>query len=200
MPEPAPPVSLLPPGSSRLHYWYWVLIFVLTVTVGFGPLFVFIDEVKGRHGQLSVVAFFVLPVWLASAVGSRLPERYYRCHSFERRRRLYEMLGVHYFRFLVPHGDGINWLVRRSQPGYRVVRDRLTLADYEARTRRAEAFHLGCLLVMAPAAMYATFAGWSGMALWLTLPSIPLHLYPVLLQRYTRARMAKARHQRPVPV
>ena len=72
------------------------------------------------------------------------------------------MLGVHYFRFLVPHGDGINWLVRRSQPGYRVVRDRLTLADYEARTRRAEAFHLGCLLVMAPAAMYATFAGWSG--------------------------------------
>ena len=69
MPEPAPPVSLLPPGSRRLHYWYWALIFVLTVTVGFGPLFVFIDEVKGRHGQLSVVAFFVLPVWLASARG-----------------------------------------------------------------------------------------------------------------------------------
>jgi hypothetical protein len=101
------------------------------------------------------------------------------------------MLGVGYFRMLVPHGDGINWLVRRSQPGYRVVRDRLTLADYEARTRGAEAFHLGRLL-MAPAAVYATFAGWSRMALWLTLPSIPLHLYPVLLQRYTRARMAKA--------
>ena len=45
---------------------------------------------------------------------------------------------------------------------------------------------------MAPAAVYATYAGWSGMALWLALPSIPLHLYPALLQRYTRARMAKA--------
>ncbi|HEX5110390.1 MAG TPA: hypothetical protein VFV95_18195 [Vicinamibacterales bacterium] len=190
---PAFPPSLLPPGSRRLHYWYWALIFALTVSVGFGPLFVFIDQVNGRHGQLaSVVAFFVLPVWLASLVGARLPEGYYRCHPFERRGRLYEMLGVRYFRMLVPHGDGINWLVRRSQPGYRVVRDRLTLTDYEARTRAAEAFHLGCLLVMAPAAVYATFAGWSGMALWLTLPGIPLHLYPVLLQRYTRARMARA--------
>jgi len=102
------------------------------------------------------------------------------------------MLGVRYFQMLVPHGDGFNWLVRRSQPGYRVVRDRLTLADYETRTRVAEAFHLGCLLVMAPAAFYAMFAGWAGMALCLTLPSIPLHLYPVLLQRYTRARIARA--------
>ena len=166
---------------------------MLTVTVGFRPLFVFIDEVNGRHGQLSVVAFFVLPVWLASLVGSRLPEGYYRCHPFERRGRLYEMLGVRYFRMLVPDcalaSTGSSGA--RSQ-AIRVVRDWLTLADYEARTRGAEAFHLGCLLVMAPAAVYATFAGWSGMALWLTLPSIPLHLYPVLLQRYTRARMAKA--------
>ena len=35
----------------------------------------------------------------------------------------------------------------------------------------AEAFHLGCLLVMLPAAVYATWAGWVGMALWLTLPA-----------------------------
>ena len=56
------------------------------MTVGFGPLFVFIDEVERRHGQISFVAFFVLPAWLAAVVMSRLPERYYRCHSFERRR------------------------------------------------------------------------------------------------------------------
>ena len=50
---------------------------------------------------------------------------------------------------------------------------------------------------MAPAAVYATVAGWLGMALWLTLPGIPLHVYPVLLQRYTRARMARARNDAP---
>jgi len=191
VPEPTPSVSLLPPGSSWLHYWHWALVFCLTVIAGLGPLFVFINEVNKSHGQIGFVAFFVLPVWLASVVVSRLPARYYRCYPFERRGRLYEWLGVRSFRFIVPHGDGINRLARRWQPGYRVVRDRPTVADYEARTRRAEAFHLGCLLVMAPAAVYATYAGWSGMALWLALPSIPLHLYPALLQRYTRARMAK---------
>jgi hypothetical protein len=160
-----------------------------TVAVGFAPLFILIDHVtEGRAQEMSVVVLLLL---LASLAVSRLPGGYYRCRPFERRGRVYEMLGVRYFRMLVPHGDVFNWLVRRSKPGYRVVRDRQTLADYEARTRVAEAFHLGSLLVMAPAAVYAMFAGWSGMALWLTLPSIPLHLYPVLLQRYTRARMAK---------
>ena len=176
--------------ATYLLAWLLALPAYATVAVGFAPLFILIDHVtEGRAQELSVVVLLVL---LASLAVWRLPEGYYRCHPFERRGRLYEMLGVRYFRMLVPHGDVINWLVRRSQPGYRVVRDRQTLADYEARTRPAEAFHLGSLLVIAPAAVYATFAGWSGMALWLTLPSIPLHLYPVLLQRYTRARIARA--------
>lgn len=185
--------SLLPPGSSPLHYAYWGVIFALTVVLGFGPLYLFVQDMERLHGQLSGAAFWVLPIWLATTVVSRLPPRFYRCHPFERNGRIYELLGVHYFRFLVPHGDGINWLVRRTQPGYRVVRGRETMAAYRARTLGAEAFHLGCLLVMLPAAVYATWAGWTGIALWLTLPNIPLHVYPALLQRYTRARMARFR-------
>jgi hypothetical protein len=186
-----PAKPLLPSGSSRLHYLYWALIFLLTIGFGFGPLFVFVREIETLHGQLAATAFWLAPIALGTTAVSLLPAGFYQCRPFERGGRVYELLGVHYFRFLVPHGDGINWLVRRSQPGYRVVRNRQTIADYEVRTIGAEAFHLGCLIVMTPAAAYATVAGWLGMALWLTLPSIPLHIYPVLLQRYTRARMAR---------
>ena len=185
--------TVLPPGSSRLHYVYWALIFLLTMAFGFGPLYVFVQEIQRLHGRLSAVAFWLVPMGLATASMSLLPASFYQCQPFERGGRIYERLGVHYFRFLAPHGDGINWLVRRSQPGYRVVRNRQTIADYQARTIGAEAFHLACLIVVMPAAVYATVAGWRGMALWLTLPSIPLHLYPALLQRYTRARIIRNR-------
>ena len=185
------PLTLLPPGSGRLHYLYWTLIFLLTIAFGFGPLYVFVQEIERLHGHISATAFWLVPMGFATISMSRLPAGFYQCRPFERGGRIYEWLGVRYFRFVVPHGDGINWLVRRSQPGYRVVRDHQTMADYEARTIRAEAFHLGCLIMMTPAAVYATVAGWYGIALWLTLPSLPLHLYPALLQRYTRARMAK---------
>jgi hypothetical protein len=50
------------------------------------------------------------------------------------------------------------------------------MAAYQARTLGAEAFHLGCLLAMLPAAVYATWAGWTGIALSVTLPSIPLRV------------------------
>lgn len=109
--------------ATYLLAWLLALPAYATVAVGFLPLFIFIDEVEGRYGEaLSVVAFFVLPVGLASLAVWRLPEGYYRCHPFERRGRLYEMLGVRYFRMLVPHGDVINWLVRRSQRALRPPR------------------------------------------------------------------------------
>jgi hypothetical protein len=89
-------------------------------------------------------------------------------------------------------GDGINRVIRRIQPDYRIVSGE-SIADFEQRTVSAEKFHLACLLAIVPSAVYAIGLRWWTFAWLLTLPNVVLHLYPILLQRYTRARILRIR-------
>jgi Glycosyl-4,4'-diaponeurosporenoate acyltransferase len=120
-----------------------------------------------------------------------LPERYYQIKSFESSGRVYERLGIRFFKRFVPNGDYINRRIRHSEPVYRVICDENSIVKFEAGTRLAERCHIVSLLLMLPSAAYALMLGWNNFALWILLPNIPLHLYPVLLQRYTRARIQK---------
>ncbi|HYE56966.1 MAG TPA: hypothetical protein VD948_00605 [Rhodothermales bacterium] len=118
-----------------------------------------------------------------------VPSPYYRIRRFEQNGRIYERLGVRLFRHLVPDGDLANRWHRRQEPGFRVIssrRDALLLAQ---RTRQSERSHLVFLAVGFLSALYAVEIGWSGWAWYLGAGNVLVNLYPVMLQRYTRARV-----------
>ncbi len=179
-------------GNSRtsLPFYYWSIICGLTLGLSLLPAWRFLKEVaQQRH--LTAVAILILITYFGTIfVASNLKGNYFEIRSFERDGRLYEWLGVRLFRFFVPMGDGINRLVRYFQPDYRIVNAE-SVADFEKRTINAESFHLYCLLLIVPSAIYAAVLGWWGWVLLLTVPNVLLHLYPVLLQRYTRARILR---------
>jgi hypothetical protein len=104
---------------------------------------------------------------------------------------VYEALGVRTFRRLATNGDLINRVVRRHHPGYRVVRGPAALTQYFVGTSAGEKWHLVLLLMGTCTAAYAARIGWVPTAMFLTLTNIVFNLYPVLLQRYTRARITK---------
>ena len=130
---------------------------------------------------LGGIAAAALPVWL--------PPGYFRPRPFERGGGVYEALGVRIFRWFVPDGDLVNARVRRRDPAFRVVRGRAGARAFLARTEQGERSHLVLLVFGAVSSAYAWRIGWHGWAALLTVGNVAVNLYPVLLQRYTRARI-----------
>jgi hypothetical protein len=126
-------------------------------------------------------AVCILPSWL--------PPSYYRTRKMEARGRLYELLGVRLFRKLVPNGDFVNAWRRRHDPGFRVVTNSRSAKTFVARTIVGEKTHLVGLLAGIASSWYAWHIGWTGWAVYLAAANVVFNVYPILLQRYTRARL-----------
>lgn len=56
-------------------------------------------------------------------------------------------------------------------------------------TRRSEVAHLACLAITVGIAVVALTTGSRNAAIWLTALAVPLHVYPVGLQRLLRSRI-----------
>jgi hypothetical protein len=142
------------------------------------------------------VGFALVIVWAPmTALGTvshvlpiRLPEHFHRLRSFELDGRVYERLGVRAAKRLARRGP-ISW----CNPGLHVPRDRdaASLERLERKMREAEASH--ALLFVAGLATAAVLAGLgcSTGAAWVVVFDVLLNGYPVMLQRYNRARLAR---------
>jgi hypothetical protein len=69
-----------------------------------------------------------------------------------------------------------------------------TLAERENRTKRTERIHWAIWLGAVPTAVWAVMVRKYWFAVYLSLANIPMNVYPILLQRYTRRRLANIRH------
>ena len=125
-----------------------------------------------------------------------LPARYYRPKPFEAGGRVYELLGVRFYRRWMMNGDYMNRIARRFVPGYRVITNSDSMRKFEAQARRHEKGHLMWFFITALAGAYAAALGSTALAACLFLSSLLVHLYPMMLQRYTRARMYRRLERR----
>jgi hypothetical protein len=141
---------------------------------------------SGRSIAFAFGINWVLAAW-AIIVGLqvtplRLPARYYRARPFEQGGRLYDYLGVRWYRRLLRR---ILWSVNpallRSQPD---ARETMIQGTYDAETG-----HLFVLLAIAGITAWALARGWWDTAGWLVLFNLLHNGYPVLSMRQLRARL-----------
>jgi hypothetical protein len=130
--------------------------------------------------------------WFVAAVAAGLatlllPRGWYRPRHFEA--PLYRRMGVRHFRRWATNGDAIVRAVRRRHPSFTVHRGKF--ADALANTRVGEKSHLAFLVFGAVTSVYLLASGWPGWAAWSIASNVIANLYPALLQRYTRARLAR---------
>lgn len=114
-----------------------------------------------------------------------LPESYFRVRPFEDDGRLYVRAGIKSFKNLLVVtriDDACNRLVRFSGR-------RSRLRDLEQGTRQAESDHLVSFLVVLLAFVYTITQRWFEVAGWLAVVNVLANVYPVMLQRYNRARV-----------
>lgn len=118
-----------------------------------------------------------------------LIESYFAPKSWERSGRLYELLGIRFFKKYLPtSGDWVMRHIWRSK----MLEDgnTETLKQHVGFTRACEAIHLICGIVMLGLLLDSATSGhkfkFAILALVLNMVG---NLYPVMLQRYNRARI-----------
>lgn len=121
----------------------------------------------------------------------RLPERFHRLRAFEIDGRLYEHLGVRAVKRMLRRGPATWFNPALRMPAHR---DADSLARLDAAMRNAEATHAVLFVATLTAVVHALARRRWAAAVWILGFDIVINGYPVVLQRYNRARLTTARH------
>ncbi|HEU4888072.1 MAG TPA: hypothetical protein VFV49_09315 [Thermoanaerobaculia bacterium] len=172
--------------------------FAVITTAFIAPPLFFLAAVFGfltpNGSSAAGVTPHVLPFLIACAASFStwwLPANWYRTRAFEQDGRVYEYLGVHLFRRVVPNGDWVNAWRRRRDPSFRVVSNYSTAIQHWRHAVEGERNHIVWFFMSAVAAGYAWWLGWDGWGRYFVGSNVLVNVYPILLQRYTRARIER---------
>lgn len=173
-------------GIRALGFGLWIFPLAVFWMRFLPPLRPFGFQAPPPHWS-SVLAAFVCCV-----MPFTLPKAWFRPFWFENR-RFYERLGIRLFRHAVPDGDWVSRRLRTLDSGYRLIRNRSELSRHLSESLMGERTHLAFLLAGVATNLYAWRLGETGLSAALFAGNGVFNVYPVLLQRYKRARISRRR-------
>jgi hypothetical protein len=132
-----------------------------------------------------VGATFAFGPAVAAPVLRRVPRQWFRVPTGER--VLHRIVGIGIFGWLL---DVSGWNRRVAEPIRGFSGKKAGLLSLEQHARAGAIAHGTCFAIHVLLAVLALFTGhpWSA-ALWMLLPGVVVHLYPVLLQRSIMLRL-----------
>lgn len=142
------------------------------------------------------VGFSVAIVWLpmtwvgmtSRRVQVRLPDSYHRLRGVEQSGRLYELVGVRLVKAVLRRGP-----LAVFNPDLHLPQDRTAerLEHLGRRMRDAEASHAVLFVLTLAIVAIDVVGGWWTAASWTFAVNLLVNGYPVMLQRYNRAHLAR---------
>ena len=169
--------ALVLPGQwFGLMAYYWLRFYP--------PLRPFHFEVPFPSG----IAFFV--GCAVSCLPFVLPRSYFIPRRFEYG-GFYRRLGLRWFRYFAPDGDLINQFLRRIQPSYRVIHDRVSLQKHLDGTYSNERWHLAFFIAGILTVCHAFYSEQYFVGLLILGTNLIFNLFPVFHQRYKRVRLRR---------
>lgn len=186
-----PPVVNVTGRATQLVEGTIRMTIAILITGATIALLLAVEAVTGNMGSwlapleglaINVILFEWAILWFM-AVPAYPPDRYFTARGSERMERLFELLGIRGFGRLV--------IGRIRFSGQR--RD---LSWFINRTCHAEAVHvMACLGLALFSVVMALRNRWDTL-FWAVVFSVPIHLYPIMLQRYNRSRALKILRRR----
>jgi hypothetical protein len=154
------------------------------------PLLAFVWAADRGRPVTEMAALFLVSLGVGF-LGLRPPDAYFRPRRFERAGRLYQRLGVVPFKHYLTWEDPFLRALRERQPRPRLGPGVESLRKFLAQMRLSELVYLALLLAAVPPSVYAFAHGWWGLGGFLCLANVVFNGYPVLVQRYNRARVLR---------
>lgn len=168
-----------------------LLTLIVFVTVALLYMLVHYMGMLGGTFALSLNFMLMACVLLfTETMKSAFTSPYFQPKSWERKGRVYELLGINLYRkFLVITG----WekLHKKTKP---VAKSDDALANLHYRTKQDELGHLIIAVIVSGFTVFVAYRHGIANALWLLGFNMLLNVYPVLLQRYNRPRIERALH------
>jgi hypothetical protein len=124
--------------------------------------------------------------WVAlagQAIPFALPASYYNIKTFERTGRVYERLGLPFFKKLVRRGPLAIFSPTLRFPKVKTIS---ALQNLDHEMQKAEAGHVYVFLLMLVFIGYALLHGWFDAVVWMLVFNVLINGYPIMLQRYNR--------------
>jgi hypothetical protein len=170
----------------RVSYWLGFAVYVTVFWFVLGPA----SKVAGVTTPWYAMSVACGTFGLVIAVPAFAIMRWVPCEWFRvpaRERLIHRMLGVGVFGWLL---DASGWNRRVPEPLRGFSGNRAGLPSLEQSVRAAAVSHGICFALHVLLAVLALFSRhpWSA-ALWMLLPGVVVHLYPVLLQRSILLRL-----------
>ncbi len=169
------------------------LLLITASAITGSALVVFARDVGFRSVIFTFGVNWFLLAWAAITYRLARPSfgaAYYRSKPFERHGRLYTWLGVLVFKRLM-HSS----VCRRLFPTFRFKSSRRMLVPLEQALHGAETGHTIVFGIVLLLSVYALMRGWCTTAGWLLVFNMLINGYPVMLQRYNRARLDRVRRR-----
>ena len=164
-------------------YLILFLIVIFTVLIVYGLVYKL-----GLQGFLFAwmlnLALMMCVFFFTETLKSELSSNYYNEKKWEKKGKIYELLGVNIFRKILVI---IGWekLNKKTNP---VEKNSKALIHLEYRTKQSELGHIIIFFIVTVFNTYVAILE----SLWLLILNILLNIYPILLQRYNRPRLKKA--------
>jgi hypothetical protein len=133
-----------------------------------------------------LLMFFV--GFFTGALKSQLNFSYYHEKGWEQNGKIYEHLGINFFRKLLVW---IGWekVIRKSNP---IEKNTRSLVNLHYQTKKSELDHLIILVIVLGFNVLVAFKFGVLKSLSLLILNVLLHVYPIFLQRYNRPRIERA--------
>ncbi|HMI02137.1 MAG TPA: hypothetical protein VK541_06630 [Pedobacter sp.] len=167
------------------------LILALIAIITIGSICALVYYIKMDGFSFSWILNFLLMLFVTfftGALKSPLTSSYYNEKGWERRGKIYEHLGINFFRKILVW---IGWeaVIRKSFP---IGKSTGALVNLHYQTKKSELDHLIILLIVLGFNVFVAFKFGVLKSVWLLVLNVLLNLYPIFLQRYNRPRIERA--------
>jgi len=166
-----------------------ILSFVIIITIGLTYGLIYYVGMQGFLFAWILNLLLMMCVFkFTEALKSQFKSTYYDEKKWERKGKIYEFLGINFFRKLLVW---IGWekLNKKSNP---IEKNTKSLIHLQYRTKQSELGHIIIMVIVLGFSVFVTFKFGIRESLWLLTLNILLNLYPIFLQRYNRPRLERA--------
>lgn len=112
--------------------------------------------------------------------------------GFKWEQRVYRLLGVHHFKKIVPLGDYWVYLIRLVVPGFRVISDKQSALIWVIFTICVELLHVIAFFIIFAIGLVDIVNGRFLSAAFTAVLNLFVNVYPIMVQRFNRARLVGA--------
>jgi len=167
------------------------LILVLIAITTIGAMVALVRYIRMDGFSFAWILNFMLMLFVGlftPALKSQLSSSYFNEKDWEQRGKIYERLGVNFFRKLLVW---IGWekVIRKAYP---LEKNTGALVNLHYQTKKSELDHLIILIIALGFQIFVTVKFGFMKSMSLLILNVILHVYPIFLQRYNRPRIQRA--------